>query len=112
MKKIEKVIYLAGIIDGEGCVKPHSSSSNFLRGYKKQIQARCEVSNTSKELADWLQKNFGGDVRTVKREGNRKTQYWWRLRNGEMKKVLPQIIPYLIVKKEEALQTLTLIKRV
>ncbi|XOB41811.1 MAG: hypothetical protein ACKKMS_00205 [Candidatus Nealsonbacteria bacterium] len=97
---IEKIVYLAGIIDGEGCVKP--SKSNY---------PRCIVSNTSKELVDWLYDNFGGYKSPSKREGNRKLQYWWMLRKKEMKNILPLIIPYLIIKKEEAKQSLRLAQK-
>lgn len=101
----EKLIYLAGIIDGEGCVKPHFAKKRNV------YEARCEVSNTSKELIDWLYENFRGFNSPIKREGNRKPQYRWRLRNREMKKIIPLIIPYLIIKKEEAEQSLKLIKK-
>ena len=96
----ENIIYLAGIIDGEGCVKP-----------RKNFQ-RCEVSNTSKELIDWLFDNFGGHKIPVKREGNRKLQYRWILRKEEMKNIFPLIIPYMIIKKSEAEQSLKLAKKI
>jgi len=104
MKQKEKIIYLAGIIDGEGCVKPNYLIKN------KNLVARCVVSNTSFELVSWLKNNFGGYIRIVKREGNRKIQYWWTLRNKEIKDLFPKIIPYLIIKKKEAIQSLSLIK--
>lgn len=118
MNKKEKIIYLAGIIDGEGCVK-FKMSGGTAGNKKRYPRARCVVTNTSKKLIYWLKDNFGGNVRIVKREelkgynkgkGNRKTQYHWRLRYGEIKKIFPQIIPYLIIKKKEAKQSLALIK--
>ena len=106
MTKKEKLIYLAGIIDGEGCVK--LACHKIKRKYKIYYgcQKRCEVSNTSKKLIDWLYKNFGGHLISAKREGNRKLQYRWALRKKEIEEIFPQIIPYLIVKKEESKETL------
>lgn len=104
----ERFVYLAGIIDGEGCVGMVCSTSKkrIREGRKRSSCARCEVSNTSKELVDWLYDNFGGYKYPVKREGNRKLQYRWKLRKEEMKKVIPQIIPYLIIKKQECKELL------
>lgn len=113
MNQKEKIIYLAGIIDGEGCVK----ISKFQIKYKNKDgktkyyfdrQARCEVSNTSKDLIDWLYDNFGGHKFPVRRKVNRKLQYRWKLRQKEIEKILPLIIPYLIVKKQEAKESLRL----
>ena len=49
----EKLIYLAGIIDGEG----HFYKPACISGHKsKYRQARIVISNTSKELIDWCAK--------------------------------------------------------
>ena len=98
MTQKEKIIYLAGIMDADGCLKIyHRNNRGRREGCRKFV-----VSNTSKELIDWLYKNFGGWRCPVKREGNRKLQYRWELRSEEILDVLPQILPYLIVKKEDA----------
>ena len=106
MTKKEKLIYLAGIIDGEGCIGRvcTTSKKRMKEDRKISYSSRCEVSNTSKSLIDWLYENFGGYKYPVKREGNRKLQYRWKLRKKEIKKIVPKIIPYLIVKKEGALR--------
>ena len=91
----EDLIYLAGIIDGEGCVKINR-------------QARCEITNTSKELIDWLYNTFGGHTYTTKQITSRKLQYRWVLRKLEIKKLLPLVLPYLKIKKEEAEQSIIL----
>ncbi|XOB41791.1 MAG: LAGLIDADG family homing endonuclease [Candidatus Nealsonbacteria bacterium] len=113
MTKKEKLIYLAGIIDGEGCMGRVCSTSKkrMKEGRKASYSVRCEVSNTSKKLIDWLYENFGGYKYPIKREENRKLQYRWKLRRKEMKKIIPQMIPYLIIKKNEAKQLFARFKR-
>lgn len=105
MTKKEKLIYLAGILDGEGCLIPYKNNG----GYRRSHTARCVVRHTSKKLIDWLRTNFGGHCSIQIREGNRKTQYTWRLRYKEMKEVLTGVMPYLIVKKKEAKQSLKIV---
>lgn len=98
----EKLIYLAGILDGEGCLRPTKDN----RGKRRYRKPRCEISNTSKNLIDWLYKNFDGHCYPVKKEGNRKLQYRWDLRHNEMRRILPRVLPYLRIKKKDALKSL------
>ncbi len=46
--------YVAGIIDGEGCVQ--------ARLYKNKLKLRVEVGNTARELPEWLADRLGGTV--------------------------------------------------
>ena len=105
MTKKEKFIYLAGILDGEGCLNLQHRKGE----YRKSTIACCIISNTSKELIDWLHKNFGGYKYLTKREGNRKLQYKLSFRYREIKKIIPKLIPYLRVKKKEAKQSLKIV---
>ena len=108
MTKKEKLIYLAGIIDGEGCVRPIFRSNS--KKTKFWYHPRCTVHNTSEDLIDWLIKNFGGKKTICKRDETRKISYLWNLRYAEMQEILPQLCPYLIVKKEETLITIKQLK--
>ena len=51
MPKKEEIIYLAGFFDGDGCITT-SPKTNF----------RLTISNTNKEILDWIKKNFGGNI--------------------------------------------------
>ena len=107
---VEQLAYLAGILDGEGCLKPSRLPNKKTGEYIYKV-ARVEVSNTSKELIDWLYGTFGGHVcPMIEREGNRKPQYRWKLRKQEMKDILPLVIPYFQIKKKEAEDILDLFK--
>lgn len=91
-------IYLAGIIDGEGTIT--------INGWKWRTCAgvpRMEVTNTDERLTDWLEGTFGGHI-TPDDNGNpnHKRRYIWYL-NGKQTVILCQIlIPYLKIKKEQA----------
>jgi hypothetical protein len=101
--------YLAGMIDGEGCISiwrtkarahDYESSGKTYGSFNLRIQ----VYNTSLELMKWLVANFGGVYHTrlhVKDE--HKNSYSWRPKGeNNTKKMLLGILPYLVIKTEQA----------
>ncbi len=99
--------YLAGIIDGEGWI----SLWKDKRGGR--IRGELGIGNTNKELMDWIHTNFGGSVysdigyfeRLVegvvdKVLGKRRYKVIWR--GEESSKLLPHLLPFLIVKYNKA----------
>jgi uncharacterized protein YoaH (UPF0181 family) len=62
------------------------------------------VQNTSKKLIDWLQSNFGGQIYLSKKETDKTKEAWmWRLtKQKDIELFLLSILPYLIIKKEQA----------
>jgi hypothetical protein len=75
-----KYAYLAGIIDGEGCITIGAGKKETCINYN----ALLLVQNTSKELIDWLQKHFGGHVYLSKKEtAKTKTAWMWRFTKNE-----------------------------
>lgn len=91
--------WLAGFIDGEG----------WIGIYKRKQGWHCcqlTISNTNKEIIEWLQKSFGGGIITKKVfiGQNWKEQYWWQVYNKKrLDAILLAIIPYLKVKKKQAI---------
>ena len=109
--EIEKA-YLAGIIDGEGSIgiykwkNPRARKNPFYR-------ARMRITNTNKKLIDLivnkLQNQKGYIV--AKRENrikNRKTCYELELGEILTKKLLKEVLPYLVIKKKHAENVLKL----
>ena len=85
--------YLAGIIDGEG---------SFTFWINRQNVGKLTVVNTSKELIDWLQSKFGGNVcKKVKHDGHKQT-YAWSVGLEKAAWIARQLDGLLIVKKEQA----------
>jgi hypothetical protein len=95
--------YLAGLFDGEGtcCI-----------GTIKGKNAPCfvlyvKIANTDLRLMQWLIKNFGGaySVSSSKKDkkGHR-LQYAWRPSGkANRKRLLENLIPHLVIKKEQAI---------
>jgi len=92
MKKID-LAYLAGIIDGEGCI--FLSSRNVVE---------VSVSNTSLWLCNYLKFVFTGSVIKVKEDarGNRQQLYHWSVKCQRAHLCLKLLLPYLRIKKPQA----------
>lgn len=88
--------YTAGIIDGEGHIRPQSHRRSVVVG----------VSNTNKDLMNWLQTQYGGRVITIQPRGNRVVCYQWRLATEPGMDLLRRLLPYLIVKRGLAQEVL------
>lgn len=103
----EKWSYLAGLMDGEGCISVSRQINNYNnRGRSDYIQYgfRISVTNTNLKLMKWLISTFGG-VYYTKREATKKhsTSYEWRPKGrGNNEEVLLGILPYLVIKLEQA----------
>jgi hypothetical protein len=93
--KIKDLAYIAGIIDGEGgfCV------SKINNGYRSYI---C-ISNTDIKLMKYLQKNLKGSLRVQQRKIHHKPVYRLYLNPNAVRKIIDSLIPYLLVKKEQAI---------
>lgn len=100
MRKVD-LAYVAGIIDGEGCI-----SLNFQNKNNSVFAIRVQVGNTNEWLLQWLKFAFGG--RTVLVNDKRmeirgwKPLYRWYLRNAEALDFLKLIYPYLRIKRTQA----------
>ena len=92
--------YLAGIIDGEGCITIGAGKKETCINYNALVL----VQNTSKKLIDWLQANFGGQIYLSKKETEKNKEAWmWRLtKQKDIEILLLSILPYLIIKREQA----------
>jgi hypothetical protein len=100
--------YVAGIVDGEGTI---------CANYRKQGDYILQVIiyNTSTVLMKWLIKNFGGKyyVRSVKSWNGKpgKIQYMWRPSGKKNREnFLLGILPYLVMKTEQAKLALEFIR--
>lgn len=96
MTRKEKLIYLAGIVDGEG----HFYLPNIKPGGRnKAYPTPClVVANNDLNLLNWIMDNFGGYINTSK--GRACSQ--WRLYHSKAVKLTKELIPYLIVKTHQA----------
>lgn len=86
--------YLAGLLDGEGCITASPNGSYYWLGVR--------ISNTDLGLADWLQTTLGGTVNVWQPSGRRRRVFNWLLSGQRAADFLEQVSPYLIIKRRQA----------
>lgn len=88
--------YLAGIVDGEGTISVSSSNKCYI-GY-------VSVFNNSRGLLERLQQQFGGGSISQTCKGDEKWAASYALEWGQedSARILPQIIPFLVLKRKQA----------
>ena len=89
--------YLAGIIDGEGCLDIRK-----MKNDRRYYSARLRVGMVDKEFIEWLRNSFGGSIYCRKQNGNNRTSYTWQVDAKMTMKILEKIYPYLRLKKKQA----------
>lgn len=97
--------YAAGIIDGEGCIRLTKRGAAGGKGFRVgQYTLTLEVTNTDKQIIDWLVGKFGGSVSHtgVNHRENRKEKWHWRVAANKALYALDAIFPYLIIKRRQA----------
>ena len=97
----EERAYIAGIIDGEGCI---TLSQTKTRYNKETYRAMITVETTSYVLQQYLVKITGqGDIRRKPQKGNHKDRFLWCLAGKSViRNFLLEIETYLVIKKQHA----------
>ena len=88
--------YAAGVIDCDGSIYVANC------GKSQSPHLRVAVYNTRRGLIDWFADKYGGTVGECKR-GGRSREYSWTLYGRGASTVLMDILPYLVIKREQAL---------
>lgn len=90
----EQAAYLAGAIDGEGCI-----TTSGARGM------RVQIANTNRAWLEELQRWCGGDGSIAEHRGrfNKRPSYSFVLTTRQSQEVLQQCAPYLILKRQQAM---------
>ena len=96
---------LAMCIDCEGCISIHFNSWKGTPNSNGIYNMEIAVINTDLRLMEWLVSNFGG--RYYSRSKNTpkewKLSYQWRVTGrSNREKILLGILPYLLLKREQA----------
>lgn len=108
--------YLAGLLDGEGHItisrckvvkrRVRVDGSLYERPDTIQYQMNLGITNTDMRLMDWLQGRLGGKVYQLKRcHKNPKWKHsckWQYTKHSDGEKLLLAVLPYLVLKKEQA----------
>lgn len=90
--------YIAGIIDGEGCIAITRSGTHY--------NIRVVIKTTSEPLAKWLIESTGLGQRIQYRKDKRKTErlpcFEWRVFSNQALSLLAAVYPYVVVKRQQA----------
>jgi len=98
--------YLAGIIDGDGCVSLHKKKDAKSRG-RYSWSPYLSITSKDRWYLETLQKDFGGCIdQSGKSAFNSNKVHALRFSANEIRNLLPKILPHLIYKKEEAIKLL------
>lgn len=92
---------LATWIDGEGYIG--ILHNQHRQSEKVYFNPRVVVYNTDLRIMNWLQERWGGTVPRIRRENPRaKTGFMWLLPAALIPETLAHILPYLLLKREQA----------
>ena len=102
-----ELAYLAGIIDGEGCVTitAHQNKYESSKSVSPSFVAHVSVANTDVRLMDWLTSRLGGWVGLKRRNypcSRQKPVYTWQLTSDRARAMLRIVRPYLVLKGAQA----------
>jgi hypothetical protein len=94
----EFFIWLAGFIDGEGCIGVRA------RGRSNNVGAmRLHITNTNKEVLVEIKERLGGSFyKSADDDGVRKASYVWEVSAQKARFILEMVLPFLKVKKSVA----------
>ena len=106
---IEESAYLAGLIDGDGAIRIRKVSDRKRQRYQPSVY----FCNTNKEVIDWIRiklKNTGSLKENIPSKNSHLR--WWRIEwvTAQARNVIEQILPYLIVRKNNAIRAIELSK--
>jgi hypothetical protein len=94
--------YMAGIIEGEGCIRI---------GMQREVKARrtlrhklvVYVGNTDPRLIAWCRKMFSGSIHyRPARKAQHKPAWIWEAHHQVAEEVLQHCLPYMQIKREQA----------
>jgi hypothetical protein len=107
-----KLAYLAGIVDGEGSLCIYRvNPAKYNRYQTPNFRSVLNISNTKKELFDWIEEHFSNlnhkskkHKRSIfkKNSTHERWIYEWVIQGHRLVDVCTQLLPYLVLKKEQA----------
>jgi hypothetical protein len=101
--------FVAGVLDCDGSIW----ISNSANGKRRKYTLRVSVSNTRYPLVGWFADTFGGKVyEYAKRNDTCKNEYRWQVGGQSALPVLNAALPYLVIKREQALIALEFLSTV
>lgn len=98
--------YIAGFIDGEGFVDIHRQSTEKTmksRNIKSpSFQPIVQISNSNRDVLEWIKSLYGGNLYARAKKAGHKQIYSYVVTARKAEHLLKEVLPFLIVKKEQA----------
>lgn len=102
---------LATWIDAEGCISIGFNSYKGTKNSNGIYNMEISVRNTDRRLMDWLISNFGGRYGSTDQKASWKVSHLWRVTGrANRERILLGILPYLLLKREQAQLALDFIR--
>lgn len=106
----EQIAYIAGVVDSDGCI--HINKSPQKLGRSIDYTTEITIVNTNEKLITWINNLVKGSIYNHKfKNVKHKDTFRWRISRKVALKLLKQIEPYLVIKKEQALIAISLEQR-
>lgn len=106
--------YLAGCIDSDGCIgiKRNTYAMRVVKDSGQPTYSeRVELKQVTPQVPYMLKESFGGGVRVEKNSlKNARPFYAWRVTDRKAARALRDLLPYLRIKREQAMNCLELRK--
>ena len=112
METSDRLPYLAGFFDGEGCIHAFIRHPDMRRSATISHRVRIEVANLHKPILEEFCSLFGGRVTTRKRYDGGRTMWTWYVQGQQAIPFLEAMLPHLWLKREQAECALELQRRV
>jgi len=98
-----KLAYLAGIVDGEGCLYIGQANRKYNGEISKHHRGLLKIDSTDKILIEWLTTNFEGvnsaQTRWTSKKAYERFIYSWVATGDKLLELCHSILPYLVIKK-------------
>lgn len=98
MKKAD-LAYIAGLIDGEGCI---SLTKKFRKGKSPEYRIILRVGNTDPLMVGFCRKRLGGFIYLSHSKKRKHKCYVWKTAGGNAIIALKKVYPFLITKRKKA----------
>jgi hypothetical protein len=101
---VETLAYVAGLFDGEGSIVIRCCAGR-TKQRNPSYGLQVGITNTDRELIEWLRGTFGGHISDNSHcpsRGKQRPCWAWRLVSREAHAFLQVILPYLRTKKPQA----------
>ncbi len=99
--------YLAGFLDADGTIGIYKNLEADRR-ISPYYQLSVSIYNTNRKVLEILREEFGGSIRENRKSGRKKIPLILQFGPVRAEEILRQILPHLIVKKQQAVIALSL----